>query len=462
VLGGGPAGSSAACLLSQWGHRVRLITRPAGEPRLAESLPPSCRKLFGVIGVADAIERAAFIRSRGNTVWWGSSGPRQEVFADNGRGWQADAHKLEDVFLDQAAGAGAEIERRLISERDLDPAGASFILDCTGRAGWLARARGLRVYDDGPRTVALVAEWRCDPAWRVPDESHTLVESYETGWAWSVPTSAGLRHIAVMVDPQRSGLARGASAREVYLAEIAKTRVFRDLIGDASFEAGPWGWDASTYRATEYAGDGWLLVGDAGSFIDPLSSAGVKKALASAWLAAIVVHTSLTKPEMQGPAGEFFSGREAEIEAEFSNASRRFLADAAAGHQHAFWQDRAESTVVAPEEAAEDGGAVRVAFDALRRAPALKVRRGIVTVEPRPAISGHEIVMEPRIVTTGWPSGLRHLQGVDLLLLIELAPSFAQVPDLYHAYCERLPQVPLSDFLRALATALSRGWLVAE
>jgi len=462
VLGGGPAGSSAARLLSQWGHRVRLITRPAGEPRLAESLPPSCFKLFDAIGVADAIERAVFIRSRGNTVWWGSGGPRQEAFADNARGWQVDAHKLEEVLLAEAARAGAAIERRPIIERDFDPSDAAFVLDCTGRAGWLARARGLRVYDDGPRTVALVAEWRCHPAWPVPDDSHTLVESYETGWAWSVPTTAGLRHIAVMVDPRRSGLARGASARDVYLSEIAKTRVFRDLIGGASLTAGPWGWDASTYRATEYAGHGWLLVGDAGSFIDPLSSAGVKKALASAWLATIVVHTSLTKPEMQQHASEFFSAREAEIEAEFSNASRRFLADAAAGHQHAFWKDRAELTIAEDDPELEDGGDVRGSFDALRQAPALKVRRGAVTVEPRPAISGHEIVMEPRIVTEARPAGVRHLQSVDVLMLIELAPSFSQVPDLYHAYGQRLPQVALPDFLRALATALARGWLVAE
>ena len=463
VLGGGPAGSSAARLLADWGHTVRLVTRPAGEPRLAESLPPSCYKLFDAIGVGDAIERASFIRSRGNTVWWGSGEPRHEAFAKNARGWQVDAQKLEDVLLEQAALAGALIERRPITESDLDPSGSTFILDCTGRSGVLARAKGVRVYDDGPRTVALVAEWRREPAWPVPDDSHTLVESYETGWAWSVPTAAGQRHIAVMVDPQRSGLARDTSARDVYLSEIAKTRFFREQTTGASFVAGPWGWAASTYRATEYAGDGWLLVGDAGSFIDPLSSAGVKKALASAWLAAIVVHTALTKPEMQTLAREFFSAREAEIEAEFSKASRHFLANAASGHQHAFWSDRAELTGPEGNAAELDEGAdVRAAFAALRRAPALNVRRGGVMVEPRPAINGREIVMEPRIIIADRPSGVRYLRSVDLLALLELAPSFSDVPDLYEAYGRRISQVALPDFLRALATALARGWLVAE
>ncbi len=462
VLGGGPAGSSAARLLAEWGHHVRLITRPTAEPRLAESLPPSCVKLFDAIGIADAIERAAFIRSRGNTVWWDEGFPRHEPFADNARGWQVDAHRLEAVLLGAAAAAGVPIERRPIVERDLHPAASAFILDCTGRAGCVARAKGLRVYDAGPRTVALVAEWQCDRDWPVPDDSHTLVESYETGWAWSVPTTATRRHIAVMVDPQRSGLARGASARDIYLLEIAKTRVFRELVKDAAFAAGPWGWDASSYRAAEYAGDGWVLVGDAGSFIDPLSSAGVKKALASAWLAAIVVHTSLTKPAMQIHARDFFSNREAEIEAEFSRESRRFIANAAARHHHPFWSDRAELTVTDDDRDPEDGANVRATFEALRQAPVLRARRGAVTVEPRPAVSGREIVMEPRIVTEDQPSGVRYLRGVDLLLLIELAPSFSQVPDLYDAYGRRGPHVALPDFLRALATALARGWLVAE
>ena len=152
VLGGGPAGSSAALLLAAWGHTVRLITRAAGEPRLAESLPPSCRKLFDAIGLAAAIERAAFVRSNGNTVWWGTGEPRHEPFADGARGWQVDAHVLEAVLLEQAALAGVSIERRSIVHTDIAVSFPAFVLDCTGRSGVLARAKGLREYDAGPRT----------------------------------------------------------------------------------------------------------------------------------------------------------------------------------------------------------------------------------------------------------------------------------------------------------------------
>ena len=472
VLGGGPAGSCTARLLVTWGHAVRLITRPAGEARLAVSLPPSTYKLFDAIGVTDAIARAGFVRSTGNTVWWGAGEPRVESFAGWARGWQVETHVLEAVLLAEAVAAGVSIERRAITDADVAAAykgGSSdppepIVLDCTGRAGLLARAKELRHYDDGPRTIALVASWRRNRPWSVPDDSHTLIESYETGWAWSVPTAADARHVAVMVDPRRSGLARGASATAVYLAEIAKTTVFRSLTAAASMAAGPWGWDASTYRAERYAGDGWLLVGDAGSFIDPLSSAGVKKALASGWLAAIVAHTCLTRPTMQAHALAFFSDREADIALALAKASRRFLTEAAPSHRHPFWSDRAdEGSIDGGTVDDRDGEVVRAAFEQLRRAPAINLRQNpALLIEPRPAVSGNEIVFEPRIVTADDPSGVRHVRDVDLLTLIELAPSCTQVPDLFEAYGRRSSPAPLPDFLFALATAVARGWLVAQ
>ena len=490
VLGGGAAGSAAARLLASWGHAVHLVTRPAADARLAVSLPPSCSKLFDAVGVTGAIAQAQFIRSTGNTVWWGTEQPRVEMFAGGGRGWQVETHVLEAAMLAEAGAAGVSIERRTISDADLTtalPGGSEdpplrFVLDCTGRAGVVARARGLRQYDPGPRTIALVGAWRRDPPWPVPDDTHTLVESYETGWAWSVPVaspqalppsprlrwaskpSGPLRHIAVMVDPQRSGLARDVSAMDVYLTEIAKTLMFRDLTAAASLHAGPWGWDASTYQAEHYAGDGWLLAGDAGSFIDPLSSAGVKKALASGWLAAIVAHTCMTRPAMRQHALSFYSSREADLVTEHARASRRFLSEAAPSHRHRFWSDRADEQVIGVGATGSDreGRAVRAAFEQLRSATAIQLRRNpTLRIDGRPAVQGNEIVLEPRIVAVDDPGGIRHLRDIDLLALIELAPLHTQVPDLFEAYCRRLAPVALPDFLFVLATALARGWLVA-
>ncbi|MSO34832.1 MAG: hypothetical protein EXQ50_08790 [Acidobacteria bacterium] len=457
VLGGGPAGSAAAKLLAQWGHSVRLITRAATDPRLAVSIPPSCHKLFDAIGVSDAIDRAGFVRTTGNTVWWGQPEPRVEMFEEGAQGWQASTQVLEDALLVEAAAAGVSIERRLLGEADLQPREGAFLIDATGRSGLFARAKGLRTYGEGPRTVALGASWARPDRWPVPDDTHTLIESYDSGWAWSVPTSLHARHIAVMVDPQRSGLVRGAPARDVYLAEIAKATAFRALVQQATCVDGPWGWDASSYRADRYAADGWLLAGDAGSFIDPLSSAGVKKALASAWLAAVAVHTSLARPAMRPHALAFFSQREHEIEQHYSRMSRLFLAEAAPTHPHAFWRDRSDSPA-AP--AAVDAAAVRAAFEQLRAAPGIRLSPGDARIEQRPCVRGHEIVLEPGLVTGD--ESIRFVSGIDVVALRALGPRFSQVPDLFEAYCRAHGDVPLPDFLLALATAVAQRWLVVQ
>lgn len=457
VLGGGPAGSAAAKLLSEWGHSVRLVTRPGTDSRLAVSIPPSCHKLFDAIGVGDAVNRAGMVRATGNTVWWGRPEPRVETFADGAVGWQVAAHVLEELMLNEAVTAGVSIERRLITKADLEPNPGGFLIDASGRSGLFARANGLRIYDEGPRTVALGASWtRLDP-WPVPDDSHTLIESYQSGWAWSVPTSSHARHIAVMVDPRRSGLARDAAARDVYLAEIAKTTTFRALVEEATCAEGPWGWDASSYRADRYAGDGWLLAGDAGSFIDPLSSAGVKKALASGWLAAVAVHTSLVRPAMRPQALAFFSQREQEIEHHYSRMSRLFLAEAAPTHPHAFWRDRSELPTV---EAGVDPAMVGAAFERLRAATRIQFSPGEARLEPRPGVRGHEIVLEPTIITEG--ESIRFVSGIDVVALIHLGPRYAQVPDLFEAYCRTHGEVPLPAFLFVLAMAVARRWLVAQ
>jgi flavin-dependent dehydrogenase len=459
VLGSGPAGAAAARLLAAWNHRVQLVSKPANGGGLAVSLPPRCQKLFDAVGMTSAIDRASFIRSNGNTVWWGSDAPRVEMFQAGALGWQVDLQRLSDVMLAHAADSHmvtrSESQFRGTHPDDDTP----FVLDCTGRAGVIAKQKGVREYDDGPRTVALVGAWHTGRAWQVPDDSHTIIESYGDGWMWSVPVTPGVRHVSAMVDPQRSDLARGVSSREVYRAEIAKTRQFARLLADATLTGGPWGHDASTYRSREYAGAGWLLVGDAGSFIDPLSSAGVQKALASAWLAAVVANTCLLKPSLQSYALAFFSAREREIERRYTAATRHFLTEAAREHRQPFWAERHIETAAPAEEAER----VRAAYERVRSQDPFKARTADhVTIGPRPYVTGHEIMLGPHVVTGDDDGGVRYLYNIDVPALLELAPAPRGVPELFEAYVGRRGKTDLHDFLLALSTAVARGWLVSE
>ena len=501
IVGGGPAGAAAARLLATWGHSVQLLTKTVDRSRsLGESLPPSCRKLFDLLGVTTAIDTAGFLESSGNTVWWGDQTTRTASFTGGTTGLQVIRHELDALLLRQATAAGARVlTDALVRDAQLAPrdgspgpaagtlsystGGAStlrlegqFILDCSGRAGVIAR-RGFRVPDAGRTTVALTAVWTRPDGWDLDDDTHTLVETYGDGWAWSVPVTVSRRYVTVMVDPRVTDLERGGAVAACYEAELAKTTALRHVLERATRVTAPWGCDASLYHATASGGPGVLLVGDAASFIDPLSSYGVKKALASAWLAAVVVHTSLTNSALATVALDLFNRREREIHTAATRQSAQFFAEAATRHHHPFWTNRAamnEGEPADPRDTAPDididalrrDPQVVAAFDALRRSRGIRLRRGDhLRIEARPALTTREVVMEDRLVLPDWPQagrGVRFLRDVDLVRLVELAPDHRQVPDLFEAYNHHCAPVSLPDFLGALSVLLAKGGLRNE
>ena len=298
------------------------------------------------------------------------------------------------------------------------------------------------------------------------DDSLTFVAAYEDGWAWSVAGAPSERHVTAMIDPQRTGILRGAAARQVYLEELAKIQPFGPLLAGATLVRGPWGADASVYSAERYSGRGFLLIGDAGSFIDPLSSFGVKKALASAWLGAIAAHTILTRPAMADEALRFFDRREHAV----YDSARRHAADfarrAASATDHPFWLARASAEGGAdPEDGVDttalsrDPGVMR-AFDDLRRRASVRFRTGAgARFEPRAAVRGREIVMEDHLVLPAWPDGLRYIRGVDVVSLVRLAPAHTDVGELVEVFVRAHGPLALPDVLGTLATVVAKGAL---
>jgi flavin-dependent dehydrogenase len=478
VVGGGPAGSAAARLLASWNHRVLLFHRERTDRARAESIPPSCRKLFAACGMAEAIDAGGFYRSTGNTVWWGSDEPRCEPFADSGRGYQVERSRFDEVVRREAVSAGVElrdgrvrqVEARLdgavVLTDDPSRSGlrARFVLDCSGRAGVIARHGWRTEIAAHPRTVAITAVWARAGGWPSVDPTHTLVESYEDGWAWSVPVSREVRHVTAMIDPQRTRLARGAPAADVYASELRKARHLDALTRDAALRAGPWGSDASVYTAQVFASGPLLLVGDAASFIDPLSSYGIKKALASAWSAAVAVHTALRTSAMAGAALAFHAAREEAMAASLLRQQRVQFADGAAAHAHAFWSDRAELDLPGSPEpdarALREDARVQRAFASIRERQALRLRPGVtVRREPHPVVRGHELVMEERLASDAWAQGIRFIRDVDLVGVLDLVPAHSQVPAAFEAYNRRFPPVALPDFLGVLSVMLAYGFL---
>lgn len=505
IVGGGPAGSAAARLLAAWGHSVVVLTRPpAGHAALAESVPPSARKLFSLLGVARAVDDAGFFPARGNLVRWGDDPLRRADFAPGAVGHHVVRDAFDTLLLDLAEEAGAEV-RRDATVRRVVRAGAGsggegerpqrveyedrrgggtlscrFVLDCSGRSGVIARAN-LRVHDQANATVALAGVWRAG-ADSPPAEPYTLVESYRDGWAWSMPVSDTRRYLTMMIDPRRTELLRGQGRRRLYLAELEKTREARRLVTAARLASDISGHTASQYTASRFAGDGFLLVGDAASFVDPLASVGVKRAIASGWLAAVVVHTSISTPDMHDVALEFFNRHERDTSDAHRLHASQYYREAAAAHGHGFWSARATAAgdlttpaglaldpaaeVPVPDSSQPDIAALRQdpavlqAFSELRAAPAIRLRHapGLRRLQ-LPAVRGRRIVLDEHLASPSLPDGVRFLRDVDLPPLVEMAGEHDQVPDLYQAYLDRVATVSLPDFLGALSVLLGKGML---
>ena len=476
IIGAGPAGTSAARLLSSWGHSVVVLGKPNRQPALAESLPPSCTKLFDQMGLRKAIDGAGFIRATGNTVQWADQERRVERFPTGPLGYQVARHDFDRLLVDAACAGGAVVLDRA-AVRDVERVGdhwhvafesdderqvlrAIWLLDCSGRAGVVAR-REWRRPELRARTTAVIGVWDSDAPWPMEEPTHTLVESYGGGWAWSVPVSTRRRYVTVMLDPSVSSLPARAGLAAAYHEELSRTSALRDLVKHAVFTDAPSACDASPYSAERVWDDHLLLVGDAASFVDPLSSFGVKKALASAWLASVVVHTSLGNSAMTQPGIDFYAHREHAMYTQLQRQFASLARDAAGAHDSMFWRSRGDATLDdAPEDIALTEllapARLRASYEALKASASLHLRAadGLTHVQ-RVTVQGHRLVLETQLATPALANGVRFYRNVDLVLLHDLATKHDQVPAVFDAYNRAAPPAALPDFLAALSALLS-------
>jgi len=442
---------------------VLLLTRGLDRSRgLAESLPPSTHKLLAELGVLQDVEQAGFYRSTGNTVHWASNAPRVESFGGQ-LGYQVYRPDLDRVLCDSAARAGVEIrDHARVADVRFDSDGVHvacdgggtvdgrLVIDASGRTGVIGRQ--YRRSQPGFRTCALVGVWQRD-RWDLPDPTHTVVETFERGWAWSVPISPTVRHVGVMVG-------RAGSYRD----EVKNTLTIRRLVEGAALQD-TFACDASLYDAARYAGSRFLLIGDAGSFIDPLSSCGVKKALASAWVGAIAANTALRDPARRGAVVDFVNRWERGVYADHLPRSRDFSAKAVRAHPHPFWEARAAVEF----DTGDDSGEIHAAFERIRSASSIEFALAEnVRVEPQPVIRGREIVLEDAFMLaehrrSRWgEAGLRYADNVDLLRLAKVACRYPRVPDVYEAYCRATDAAPLPNVISGLSLLVAKGILHAR
>lgn len=328
VVGGGPGGAAAAGLLARRGRRVLLIDRETF-PRfhIGESLLPWCDEVFEKLGARDLVRESGFIEK------WGASFCTADATFDQyadftsavevprPQTWQVTRAAFDEMLLKHAARCGARVVQSCratdaVFDGDgvtltlVDSGGATrthrvgMVVDSSGRAGFLAKRFGTRVMDPELKNIAVHAQFEGIPraeGRRAGDIR--IVSRYDVGWYWLIPLTREVTSVGVVL-PQAhynaTGLPTAEQTLEKYLAETpAMVGLLREArrVSPARFDA-----DYS-YLATQHAGDRWVLVGDAGAFLDPIFSTGVLLALQGGVDAAEAIDAGLAKGDLS--AGHF-------------------------------------------------------------------------------------------------------------------------------------------------------------
>ena len=332
VIGGGPGGSTAATMLARGGHEVVVLERERfPRDHVGESLLPASVPILEALGVREAVEAGGALKKWGATMVWGRDrAPWSWYFRETNtvypHAYQVARPQFDQLLLENSAASGAEVREgvrvtealfdgsgRVTGVRYLTAAGdtgtetADFVIDASGQTAVLGRALGIRRYDDDFRNMAVYGWFeggrRLDP----PDETNILVESYAGGWTWVIPLPGGVNSVGVVVDHHSTrARVRGDELAEFLGGEIAKTSTARDLLAGASLTHGPLSLRDWSYVSDRVVGDGFILVGDAACFVDPLFSSGVHLALSAGVLAAAYVTSALEDPAMAEAAAPVY------------------------------------------------------------------------------------------------------------------------------------------------------------
>ncbi len=315
IVGGGPAGSTAAALLARAGRHVIVFERERF-PRfhIGESLLPFSMKAFTRLGLHEKFRRAGFIKKFGGEFFSACSSEGTKFYfkdayrSQTDHSYQVTRADFDKLLLDHAAESGAEVhegtsaksvefanEHVDLALTDGKSIRARYIIDASGRNSVLGTKFNIKKTYEHLKKLSIFAHY--DGVWRPEgiDATLTVLIRGIDRWFWIIPLTGERTSIGVVLDSEtfRSSkqtpedfLEQALIEQPVIMQRMREARRVSDVHVAADF----------SYRSTKLSGDRWLLAGDAAGFIDPIFSSGVFLAVFSGELAADTLHEVLDQP----------------------------------------------------------------------------------------------------------------------------------------------------------------------
>ncbi|MBV8341279.1 MAG: tryptophan 7-halogenase [Gammaproteobacteria bacterium] len=323
VIGGGPAGSTAAAFLARRGHKVIALEK-AHHPRfhIGESLLPMNLPLFERLGVAEKV-RALGVYKPGadfesdNERGYNTFAFSRALGASPPHAYQVWRQDFDRMLFEHARECGADAreghevrEARQLSPRATllevrsDAGGsyrieARYLVDASGRDAFLAARRKLRRKNDAHQSAAIFGHFRGAARRSGADAGNISMYRFDHGWMWMIPLPQGVMSVGAVCWPQYLKQRKGRTVE--FLLETLRLNpalwqrlAGAELIDDKVHVTGNY-----SYDSRRMGGAGWVLIGDAFAFIDPVFSSGVYLAMSGAEQAAATVDAALREPHRE-------------------------------------------------------------------------------------------------------------------------------------------------------------------
>jgi flavin-dependent dehydrogenase len=446
VIGGGPAGATAARRLALLGHDVCLLEGARfPRPHVGESLAPGVLLLLEFLDVRRRVEAAGFLRPKRALVRWGGALRRLD-FTPGEPGLQVDRGRFDCLLLDAAREAGVKVlqpahaarpqfvggERWIVPfdyEGETRQVAAVYVVDASGRRAALGGRRSRH----SPPTLALYAYWRAP----LLEGEETRVEAGVDEWFWGAPLPDGTFNATVFVDPQRGRVAgRGSWLETFYRSLLAGSSLLRGCL-EGERVSRVMACDATTYIAEHPVTLRSIKIGEASLTVDPLSSQGVQTAMTSAVHGSIVVHTLLTHPEHAHAALGFYRERQTESASYHRRAAARYYSEQHSVSPQKFWRERAtasEEAMRVQPAAARDARALNFAVEGCRFRPSQEV-----SLDETPCVVGDIIRHVTAVAHPSLARPVAFVKNVEVAPLLHVVNSGGTVAEILSRWSASLP-----------------------